>query len=419
VQGWNESICYYDTLVNSTTALTPGRGFWVYLGNGFSTTTSLSWAFTGAAVTGPVAVPVSSGGGGGCPDEGFNLIANPYASPVSWSNLYAIGSNFDFANAIYVWNPDAGGGNGAYGSWVPPISTNGVNNVIPAGQGFYVDNSLFSPGFGLPTLFDFNESAKVDNNTSANPLLRSASGGAAGNSDNYFKLKVVSGNTVWDETAIRIHGSATNGFDSRYDARKIFVSPGYAGYPGSYNYYTTISSKDADGFDYSIQSIPPSNSKSNIPVLVKVISNGTYEIKATDFENYQSCIILKDKYDNSFHDLKAGSYFCYLTDTMTVPRFEMVVCENGSAPASLAQMNAEQWMTISKDKNGPFVKTHFDAHTKAKISALNIIGQQLMNEVEVEGTETETRLNINVRNQVVIIRVQSDKGTVVKKIVMD
>jgi hypothetical protein len=46
------------------------------------------------------------------------------------------------------------------------------------------------------------------------------------------------------------------------------------------------------------------------------------------------------------------------------------------------------------------------------------MGQKLVNDMQVEGTVTNTRLNLNLQNQVVLIRVVTDKESSTKKMVL-
>src|SRR5262249_53768461 len=131
------------------------------------------------------------------------------------------------------------------------------------------------------------------------------------------KLKLNGFSSDYDETAIRFHGSATNGFDTELDAHKIFQTPGYLGYPGGYSKYTTISTKSGN-IDYSINSLPYALTQSAvIPVLVKVMASGQYTITGQDMQLLPpgACVTLKDKLTNTTHDIKASPYVFTISDT--------------------------------------------------------------------------------------------------------
>lgn len=413
IQDWNEAGDNYTELI-STDPLNPGVGHWVYVGDGATSTADLRVINTGSLVQGNISVTMSSAGSGsfvaGFGTMYYNLVANPYPSPISATSLFGAINSFNFSGAIYVWNPDFSGGAGGYASFSGGVSTPGgagaQTDVIPGGQGFYVEYQNL-----ISTTLDFDETMKTDQNA---PLLRPAS-----DIGKIVRLKIAGANDK-DETVFRIHSNATPGYDKKLDASKIFQSPGYAGYPGSYSKYTTISSKDIFGTDYSINSLPPLTQSLSIPVLARVSSTGTYSISAFDFQEFNMCVGLIDKLTNTYHDLRQSAYVCTINDTTSKPRFELVLCKDESLnQTGIAETNSWSNIHISQDQQGAFVKTAFPQNTKATISVYNLLGQKLMDDIHTEGTVNNTPLNLNLHNQVVIIRVSTEKESTTKKLLLN
>ncbi|WP_317898611.1 hypothetical protein [Aurantibacillus circumpalustris] len=410
IQSWKEFSSSYDSLtVNSP--IDPGIGYWVYVGDGQTTTNDLTLINTGSIKQGPVSVSVTAAGSGA--DQGFNLIANPYPSPISISKFYAFGLNpLDFGGTISIWNANIG-------TFVD-YNTTGVSNpggfnndVIMGGQAFYIEYTGGSGGGGGLNA-NFTEDMKVAT-TGTTQLLKSS----ASTSLSYFRLKLA-GAQDESETVISIHQNATPLFDSKFDARKILQTPGYVGYPGNYSHYTTISSKDADNRDYSINTLPPLDKTTHVPIMTRVSASGSYTINAFDFQNFSSCLVLIDKLDNSYHDLGVSPYVFTINDTTSAPRFDLVLCKDESfTPLGIKEDLINRSVFISQDAQGAFVKTSFDKNTKATISAYNIVGQKIMDDVQVEGRVTDTHLNLGIHNQVVLIRVVTDKESTTKKIVIN
>jgi len=411
IQGWDEDNDTYDTTITASTLLTPGQGFWVYVGNGASSSTDLMFVNTGALVQGPVSAAVTALGNGDISNGNqvyYNLVANPYPSPIDWDLVFN-NNNVFFQAPIYAWSADIGPT-----SYVSGVSDGGITNLIPAGQGFYVEyNQLGGTNFSL----DFNESDKLT--FSGNfPLVKP--GAAATNSvGQTFRLKL-QGSADKSETVFRVHGSATPYFDKALDAHKMFVSPGYVGYPNFYSQYTSLSSKDAAGEDYSIQSLPPLTQGVTIPLVARVSTSGTYTLSAYDFKDFASCVAVVDKVDNSYHDLRLSNYVFSISDTTFASRFDLVLCRDESVnPTGISEAQAgSNSIFINQDQQGAYVKTAFAQNTKATISVYNVIGQKLMNDISVEGMATNTRLNLDLHNQVVLIRVVTDKESSTKRIVM-
>ena len=71
------------------------------------------------------------------------------------------------------------------------------------------------------------------------------------------------------------------------------------------------------------------------------------------------------------------------------------------------------------DAQGAFVMYDLDKGVDATISAYNLVGQKLMNDIPVRGNGEEgiQRLNLDVHNQVVIIKVAGEQNVTTKKIV--
>ncbi|MCW3077886.1 MAG: hypothetical protein JWO32_2495 [Bacteroidetes bacterium] len=409
VQGWKETDPNgYDTTIVVTDPLVVGKGYWVYLASSTSSAADKIWTVTGAPVTGPVIMPVTNTPTVPASVQGYNLVSNPYASPISWTKLR--NGNLQVADAIYVYNADLGTST----SYVGGFGTNGGTDVIPMGQGFYVqalnNTSLISA-----------ESNKVSNNTVANQLLKTASPSA--NIGLTLKLKINGNAGESDETGFRFHSAATSTFDAEWDANKLFTTPGYAGYPGAYSHYTSISSKGTGNVDYSINSLPiPATQSVSIPVLVKVASTGIYTISPIDLQNLPdpSCVVLRDKLLNVNHSLANGPYICSINDTTSAARFELNICAQGitTGVSNNSSASVANTIFINQDNDGAVVNTIFAQNTKAVISVYNIVGQKLMENITVNGTATETHLNLDLHNQVVLIRVTTDKESVTKKIVL-
>jgi hypothetical protein len=399
VQGWNEADAFgYDTTISVSTALTPGKGFWTFLGTGQFTTNDITLTLTGSPVTGNVNIPLTNSA-----QSGTCLIANPYASPISWTALRNGNGSVD--NAIYIYNAD-----GAYASFVGGVGTNGGSDVIPSGQGFFVRASA-------NTNLTAQETNKISSNTTQ--VMRDAN-----NSPNGLpiKLKINGFYGDIDETAIRFHGSATNAFDADWDAYKIFQTPGYVGYPGNYSKYTTISTKGGN-IDYSINSIPYALTQNAvIPVLVKVMATGQYTISGQDMQLLppNTCVTLKDKLLNTVHNIKASPYVFSINDTTSKPRFELTVCADITAGINnnnSVSSNLDKSVIITENSNGVFVNFNFDKTTNTRISITNILGQKIMNDKNLSVQNDFVFYSLEEKNQLIFVTIESENNKITKKII--
>lgn len=390
--------------------LTPGKGFYVYVASDLITASNYTLVYSGSAVTGNVNVTIDV--------NPFslnlftsNLIANPYASPITWDNVYVSNGSNTELGSIYAWNAQAG----AYSVYSPGSGTSGasgfgLNGLIPAGQAFFLDAD--NSGFGFPFPLIFHETDKVTSNTSE--IFKSQ------NNSNSVKFKLFLHSVDGEEhnTLLHFNTHATENFDNFYDARQIFSTPGYMGYPGSYSKYNSISTQWG-GRDYAINTLPELVKTYTVPVLVKVAVSGTHTISAGEFQNFYACMLLHDKLFDTYHNLMQSPYVCQINDTTATPRFEIIICESGiTNPNTIQELNASNTIFITQDGNSALVNTRFETETKAEISVYNLLGQKLMNDIQVQGTETSTRLPLDVTNQVVFVKVSTNAEVVTKKLLL-
>ncbi len=393
VQGWTESTSQYDTTILVTTAITKGVGYWLYVGTALGVTGAITTTVTGTPVSGAQSLPVTSAGAGA--NKGSCLLANPYASPISWDKIVANNAGLT-DGSIYIYNADLGLTTSYAGGVSVPGGAGSATTTIPMGQGFYV-NALGAGNLAIA------ESDKVAYNTSADPLLKNTATAAA--IGNVIRLNLAGGGYT-DGTAIRFHGSATTAFDNNLDATKYWDSPGYIGYPGVWTARTTISTKSLNK-DYSINSLPYATlGNVIIPVLVKVYASGSHTITPVGLNNLAAgtCATLKDKVTGTIHDLFTGPYVFNINDTTAAPRFELTICGNIVAGVNNVNTVAEN-VLIKQDKNGVYVDLSFEKNTKAIISASNILGQEIMITKNVECVSDRVYLNLSAKEQIVVIKV--------------
>jgi len=409
IQGWDETAAASSTVAyveqNSSSSLPSGTGYWTYLGDNFGTTGAITWTVNGTATQGTQFIPLSYSG----PlfGDGYNLIANPFASPISWESVLASNNTdnpvtfpISMDDAIYVYDADLGPT--AYAGGVSD-TPGGITEEIPMGQGFYVHALL--AGYTLK----IKESDKI---SSTAPLLKTTNN----NIGSLIRLRV-DGSGYNDYAAIRFHGDATQNFDKHLDAYKIYNSPGYTGPTGAQR--TNISTRTTAGNDdYAINSLPNAiNQDAIIPVRVNIYAPGQHTITGVDLQNLpNSCVILKDKVINTTHDLKSSPYVVNLTSNSTEPRFELRICADAAMSVNESALS-EQNVLVGQDMNGVFVKLNYDKATKSTISVTNILGQKVIDSKSVTVDKDVVYLNVPEKHQLLFVTITSDNNQVTKKIV--
>jgi len=144
--------------------------------------------------------------------KGWNLIANPYPSPVDWLTESGWDKS-DINDAKYIWNPQASNYTIFLGG-SDPVGINGGTRYIPSNQGFWVQ-------------------ATTNGTFSINNACRK---GIMSSTPDYYKNQeveyplislIASIDTLSDETVIRFLRNTTNDYDLNADAVKLFSQGDY------------------------------------------------------------------------------------------------------------------------------------------------------------------------------------------------
>ncbi|PLX08300.1 MAG: hypothetical protein C0598_12340 [Marinilabiliales bacterium] len=139
--------------------------------------------------------------------KGWNLVANPYASPVDW--LTESGWNKSNINdAKYIWNPSADNYTIFLGG-IDPVGINGGTRYIPSNQGFWVQ----ATGNGT---FSINNYCRKGIMTSTPDYYKNEM-------IDYPLISITAHiDSLQDETLIRFIRNSTHKFDRNKDAIKLF-----------------------------------------------------------------------------------------------------------------------------------------------------------------------------------------------------
>jgi hypothetical protein len=305
----------YNTATDVTNPITPGVGYWCYIGP-----VPLTVDLTGPPAKFTQTFSVSYTPDSGPSEDGYVMIGNPYPSPIDWSSSDWTKNNIN--DAVYIWNPALQ----QYASWVSGVATNGGSNIIASSQSFWIQTNAASPSLSC------NENIKV---SSSQAFLRPANQNIISESSqsaNNLKLSI-SGNGYSDETILQFGYGGTNGYDNSMDARKLFSSN--ASVPG-------IASQDATLKDLSINSLPEISVLTHIPIKTIVGVSGVYTIKIDSSSNIPltTCLILEDLATGGKTPLTASStYSFHILDTTQSARFILHVSPSNEVEIMNASCN--------------------------------------------------------------------------------
>ncbi len=254
---------------------------------------------------------------GGVP---YNLIGNPYPSPLDISSFLGFGGNpTDLATqAVYLWdNPPAepwdqadyatvnsagsvSDGNGTYST---------PYEVIPTGQGFFVeidaatDNDL-----------DFDNSVRGDGFVNNSQFYKQAA------MQRLWLGIADKDSVIYNELLVAFTDSATTGFDKKYDAKKLARTSRLSLY------------SVANGRYYAIQGLPYlTDPEAEVPIGVSMDNSNviTFSLKWEELlDNYD--IYLKDNSTGSLADLRNDDYAVALDSGAHDERFSIILAAKAS-----------------------------------------------------------------------------------------
>ncbi len=204
--------------------------------------------------------------------QGFNLIGNPYPSPIDWDAASGwIKTGID--NALYYFK--AGGVDqysGTYGTYINGISSDGqATNIIPSMQGFFVH--VMDGVYPVTGTLGMNNAIRINDQT--HPFLKSNEE----TNSLFFRLTTTYTDSPRssDPMVIYFDEYATTEFDSDFDALKLMNTD-----LGITNLYSLL----PDGEKLSINALPAMiDSLITIPLGLNIYRSGDLSFKITDFEN--------------------------------------------------------------------------------------------------------------------------------------
>lgn len=238
--------------------------------------------------------------------HGFNLVGNPYPSPVDWKLINALNSNID--NAVYYFsNSETDQYGGTYITYINDISSDGrATNIIPSMQGFFVH--VTDGAFPVEGRLVMNNSVRV--NDLSHPFIKSAKA----EQQKLIRLSACfsSSPETPDYTVIYFDNQATPEFDGQYDALKLLNTD---------TYVPSLFSVTPGASRLSINGMPPPGGKTllvPLGIITRVDGTIKFRVPALDPSLATMKINLIDSVagvkreiaQNSEYsvDLKAGDY---------------------------------------------------------------------------------------------------------------
>jgi hypothetical protein len=216
--------------------------------------------------------------------NGWNLVGNPYPSTLDW-NAPSGWTKTNIDNAIYFRT------DGNFASYVSGVGTNGGTQYIPPMQSFWVRVSAGQTS----GILGCGNNARVH---SVQNIYKSIV-------NNTLHLIVANTtNGLTDDTYILFNPDATDGFDSQFDAYKMFAAVNT--YP---QFFTNIGSNNI-----SINTFSELIGGRSIPLGFKTSLSGQYSLTAdmvSDFVDNGVMVYLEDLQTGTYQDLSVNPIYLF------------------------------------------------------------------------------------------------------------
>ncbi|OIQ15319.1 MAG: hypothetical protein BM557_11850 [Flavobacterium sp. MedPE-SWcel] len=406
---YDEATDFYTTIDPSTNSFGTGRGYLIRVPDDHvafvdSGTPGEAWTgtFEGALHNGTINVSLET------TSNGFNLVGNPYPSPVNIAAFYAANTGaIDGASALYFWRKTNDSGattyatitNGAYtanaaagGDTGSSTFTGDSSNwVINPGQGFFVE----ATGASL----EFNNEMRVAVNNGQ--FFRSAQDEMVQTSRLWLNL---ASEGKFSQMAIVYNENMTLGLDYGWDG-KALVNDGAV----------TLYSIAADT-DLAIQARPAFDVADEVIVGFYAEESGTYTISIDHVDGLftgDQDIYLIDHVTGQLIDIKNEDYQ-FVTEAGTINDRFSVVYDQAFLGIENPVLDANEVIVYQNSGNITINAGALDITT---VTIYDMRGRTLYVNNNVNATETIIS-NLKTGQQVLLVNIATNKGTVTKKIVL-
>lgn len=374
----------------SVTTLVAGTGYLIRAANNWpaATYTPFLGVFTGVLNNGDYSVAAG---------VGYNLIGNPYPSPIDADVFLADNSGIG-ATTMYFWTHTIPSSGGVYAqnNYASYTTAGGVaaaaggaqpDGIVQVGQGFFINAT--SAGNA-----QFNNAQRVG--SSSGQFFKNASV-----ERHRYWLNLSNQSNACNQMLVAYMTGATNEVDAGIDG-KLFTN--------SLNSIASFVNNES----YVIQGRSLSfDVNDEVPLIFKADTNSNYTISLDHFDGFfeNQDIFIWDKQQNVIHDLKASAYNFSTIAGEYSNRFSIVytnsaLSENDFQPLQVLVYTSNNSILINADK------TNIN-----QVIVYDMQGRKLVSKEIINSTEA-TIENTWQTNQILIVEVFTENGRIVKKIIL-
>ena len=408
---YNTFTNLYDVAIPETTTFDIAKGYLIRMPNNHPKTTPTIWTgeFAGVPNNGDYSYTLDDGGGLG---ERFNLVGNPYPSPIDATAFVNDSNNSSsITGTLYFWRKTNNAKSPTYctltlAGFVSNFQSNlesqvfDPNDVIQTGQGFFVEAQATGSG-----TVNFNNSMRIDNH--ANQFFKTAANATS-------SINTIERNRIWlnasnsagafSQTMVGYITNATQDVDPKIDGK----------YFNKGNIALTSMIGTAR---YAIQGRAlPFDANDVVRLNLKITTAGNYTIAIDHvdglFSGGSQSIYLRDNDTGTIQDLNTGGYTFASTAGIFANRFDLLY----QLPLGyyVPTFNENQ-VVIYENQSGEFVINTSNVNM-AFVKVFDIRGRLL--ETKTNINSNQTTVNTGLANEVLLVQITSEEGiTVTKKVI--
>lgn len=321
---------------------------------------------------------------------GFNLIGNPYASWVKFSEA----SKTNIATTIWFRSKSTGSYVFQTFNTSGSVSVNGGTDIIPPMQAFWIKTTNATNSFGF---LNTNRTHQTDNKLKI-PAI---------NSNELLRLQIGGAGLENDETVVYFNQNAQDTFDN-YDSEKMFNNSSVIP-----EIYTTAN-------DNKLVINGLHNSYAGLELALgfntNVNTNYNFQIKATEIQNLENYkIVLVDKVAGEEIVLSDGlSYQFVSNSTSGSDRFTILFKTAEGTTGEFIDNNSTGITVYSNNKN---IKLNCNKtlHENARVSLYNSVGQVIHNQ---SISSSSTILNKEFENGIYLLKIENGGKTEVLRTIV-
>ncbi|WP_293891730.1 T9SS sorting signal type C domain-containing protein, partial [Flavobacterium sp.] len=384
----------------STTNFDTAKGYLIRVPNTHSTTGAIwTGSFTGVPNNGNYSYTLLDGGAG----QRFNLVGNPYPSPIDAVAFVGdINNSSTITGALYFWRKTNNALSPSYCTWTTGgfVTNNEAQvfdpmDVIQTGQGFFVE------GTGSGTV-NFDNTMRVDNH--ANQFFRSSNTQSTTSIErNRIWLNATNTGGLFSQTMVGYITNATQGVDAAIDGK--YINDGEIALTSLIN-----------AVPYAIQGRTlPFDANDIVPLNFKVTMAGNYTIAIDHVDGLFSAgsqsIYLKDNLTTTIHNLNTGAYSFASDAGIFANRFEIVYALPLGTENPIFTANN----VVIYSHNDEFVVNTGNI-IMSSVKVFDIRGRLIEEKTAINASQTTIKGGL--ANEVLLVQITSDDGiTVTKKVV--